>query len=37
MKKQIHQMTIAQFEKQFPDELACRAYLMENRWPEGVR
>ncbi len=37
MKKQIHQMTIAQFEKQFPDESACRTYLQENRWPEGVR
>ena len=37
MKKPIPQMTIAQFEKQFPDELACRTYLKENRWPEGVR
>ena len=37
MNKQIHQMTIAQFEKQFPHEDACREYLMENRWPEGVR
>ncbi len=33
---QIHQMTIAQFEKQFPDETACRLYLQANRWPEGV-
>ena len=37
MKKQIHQMTIAQFEKQFPNEDACKAYLQDNRWPEGVR
>lgn len=33
---QIHQMTIAQFEKQFPDEGACRLYLQVNRWPDGV-
>ena len=32
----IHQMTIVQFEKQFPDETACREYLQVNRWPEGV-
>ena len=36
MKKQIHQMTIAQFEKQFPNETACRDYLTENRWPNGI-
>jgi transposase-like protein len=34
---QVHQMTIAQFEKQFPDESACRLYLAINRWPDGVR
>ena len=34
---QVHQMTIAQFEKQFPNEDACKAYLQDNRWPEGVR
>jgi transposase-like protein len=33
---QIHQMTIGQFEKQFPHEDACKAYLMANRWPDGV-
>ena len=32
----IYQMTIAQFEKAFPDENACAAYLLEHRWPEGV-
>ncbi|MCC6510762.1 MAG: IS1595 family transposase [Pirellulaceae bacterium] len=37
MRKQIHELTLAQFEKQFPDETACRFYLQENRWPEGVR
>ena len=34
---QVHQMTIAQFEAQFPDEDACKSYLQSNRWPEGVR
>lgn len=34
---QVHQMTIAQFEAQFPDEDACKGYLQVNRWPEGVR
>ena len=33
---QVHQMTIAQFEKQFPNEDACRAFLTINRWPDGV-
>ena len=33
---QIHQMTIAQFEVQFPHEDACKEYLMLNRWPDGV-
>lgn len=33
---QIHQMTIGQFEKLFPDETACRTYLQVNRWPDGV-
>jgi hypothetical protein len=30
-------MTIAQFEAMFPDEDACRTYLVARRWPEGVR
>ncbi len=34
---QIHQLTIAQFERQFPDETACKSYLQANRWPEGVK
>ena len=33
---QIHQMTIVEFEAQFPHEDACKAYLMRNRWPKGV-
>jgi len=35
--RQIIQMTVAQFEAMFPDEDACRAYLVAKRWPEGVR
>ena len=30
-------MTIAQFEKAFPNEDACRAYLVARRWPNGVK
>src|SRR5260221_6613411 len=34
--KPVHQLTAAQFERMFPDEDACRAYLQARRWPEGV-
>ena len=34
--KPVHQMTIAQFEAMFPDEEACKAYLVARRWPQGV-
>jgi transposase-like protein len=34
--KPVHQMTIAQFEATFPDEEACRGYLIARRWPEGI-
>jgi len=34
--KQIHQMTFAQWEKAFPDEDHCAAYLVAHRWPSGV-
>ena len=34
--KPVHQMTIAQFEATFPDEDACRTYLVARRWPNGV-
>ena len=34
--KRIHQMTFADWEKAFPDEYACAAYLTANRWPSGV-
>lgn len=36
-KKRIHQMTVAQWEKAFPDEAHCAAYLIQHRWPVGVR
>src|SRR5947207_14818221 len=35
-KPQIHQMTIGQFEKAFPDENACCDYLVKQRWPSQV-
>jgi IS1 family transposase len=35
--KPIHQLTVGQFEKLFPDERACCAYLVARRWPDGVR
>lgn len=35
--KRIHQMTVADFEKLFPDEPACKAYLTKHRWPTGVK
>jgi IS1 family transposase len=31
------QMTVAEFEALFPDDDACKAYLVRRRWPEGVR
>ena len=34
--KPVHQMTEAQFEAAFPDEEACKAYLVKRRWPNGV-
>jgi IS1 family transposase/transposase-like protein len=35
--KPVHQMTIPQFEAMFPDEEACKGYLVARRWPEGIR
>ena len=35
-KPQIHQMTIVDFERLFPSEDACKEYLKQNRWPNGV-
>jgi len=34
--KRIHQMTFSQWEKAFPDEDSCKAYLAKHRWAEGV-
>jgi len=35
--KPVHQLSVTQFEKQFPHEDACREYLVARRWPKGVR
>jgi ISXO2-like transposase domain/Transposase zinc-ribbon domain len=35
--KRIHQMTFADWEKAFPDERSCAAYLTMHRWKDGVR
>lgn len=34
--KPVHQMTEAQFEAMFPDEEACKSYLVARRWPNGI-
>jgi transposase-like protein/IS1 family transposase len=34
--KPVHQMTIPQFEAMFPDEDACKAYLVARRWGEEI-
>jgi transposase-like protein len=31
------QMTVTQFDKLFPTDNACKAYLVARRWPNGVR
>jgi transposase-like protein len=36
MTKAITQLTIPQFERMFPDDDACKAYLVKHRWPDGV-
>jgi transposase-like protein/IS1 family transposase len=35
--KPVHQLTASEFEKMFPDEDACRAYLVARRWGGVVR
>jgi hypothetical protein len=35
--KPVPQMSAAQFDAAFPDEEACKAYLVARRWPDGVR
>jgi transposase-like protein/IS1 family transposase len=34
--KPVHQLSVAQFEAMFPDEEACKVYLVARRWPDGV-
>jgi hypothetical protein len=34
--KPVHQLTAAEFDAMFPNEDACRAYLVARRWPKGV-
>jgi len=36
MAKITKQMTVQQFERMFPTDDACKAYLVERRWPKGV-
>lgn len=31
------QMTVGQFDELFPDDDACKAYLVARRWPGGIR
>ena len=34
--KPVPQIAAAQFDAAFPDEEACKAYLVARRWPDGV-
>jgi transposase-like protein len=34
--KLVPQMTLADFDRMFPDEQSCWAYLFSHRWPDGV-
>lgn len=31
------QMTLTDFDRMFPDEASCKTYLLNQRWPQGVR
>jgi transposase-like protein len=35
--KFVRQMTLAEFDRLFPNEDACKEYLMQRRWPDGVK
>jgi transposase-like protein len=35
--KFVRQMTLAEFDALFPDEDACKRYLRDHRWPDGVQ
>ena len=36
MSKPIHQLSLKEFERRFPDDDACKVYLTKCRWPGGV-
>jgi transposase-like protein len=33
----VKQLTLSGFDRMFPDEDSCKAYLRDQRWPKGVR
>ncbi len=33
----VKQLSLADFDRMFPDEAACKDYLVHQRWPNGVR
>jgi transposase-like protein len=33
----VKQLSLADFDRMFPDEAACKDYLVHQRWPDGVR
>ncbi len=35
--KVVKQMSLAEFDRMFPDEASCKEYLVQQRWPNGVR
>lgn len=35
--KVVKQMSLAEFDRMFPDEASCKEYLVQQRWPKGVR
>ena len=35
--KIVKQLSLDQFEAMFPDEQSCKQYLLDQRWPNGVR
>ncbi len=35
--KVVKQMSLAEFDRMFPDEASCKEYLIDQRWPSGVR
>ena len=35
--KRINEMSVAEFVAAFPNKAACNAFLLANRWPDGVR